>query len=75
MNHVISHGKVKTEKRFLLGLGIHNMTDQKLPIKILHELGHIIEYNKVCEIETAQSELAIKLSQDNIELPLRPGPP
>ena len=75
MIHVISRGKVMTEKHFLLGLGIHNITGQKLPIKILHKLGHSIEYNKVCEIETARAELAIKLSQDYIDLPLRPGLP
>ena len=74
MIHVISRGKVMTEKHFLLGLGIHNITGQKLPIKILHELGHSIEYNKVCEIETAQAELAIKLSQDNIDLPFTSRP-
>ena len=59
MIHVIPRGKVKTEKQFLLSLGIHNITGQKLPMKILHELGHNIEYNKVCEIETVQAELTI----------------
>ena len=41
-----------------LGLGLHSLTGQKLPIKILSRLGHCIRYDKVMEIETAQAELA-----------------
>ena len=37
------------------------MTGLKAPIKILSNLGHSINYNLVCEVETAEAELALKL--------------
>ena len=42
--HGITRGKVINTKNFLLGLGLHNITAQRLPIQILHRLGHCIDY-------------------------------
>ena len=47
-------------KYFLIGLGLHNITDLKTPIKILSHLGHSIDYSLVCEVETAEAEAAQK---------------
>ena len=51
----VTRGKVVTLKHFLIGVGLHNIT-----IKILSHLGHCIDYNLVCEVETAQAEAALK---------------
>ena len=59
MIHSVTRGKVITLKHFLLGVDLHNLTGLKLPIKILSHLGHSIDYNVVCEIETAEAELAM----------------
>ena len=52
-------------KHFLIGIGLHNLTGLKAPIKILLNLGHSINYNLVCEVETAEAELALKLLEDD----------
>ena len=56
--HGVTRGKVVTVKRFLLGLGLHNLTGQQKPVQILNRLGHCIEYDAACEIETAHAEAA-----------------
>ena len=56
----VSRRKIVTHKQFLLGIGLHNITGLKTPIRILSHLGHCIDYNLVCEIETAQAEEAVK---------------
>ena len=56
----VTQGKVVTLKHFLIGVGLHNITGLKTPIKILSHLGHCIDYNLVCEVETAQAEAALK---------------
>eukprot|EP00112_Aurelia_sp_Birch-Aquarium-sp1_P005854 Seg1662.1 transcript_id=Seg1662.1/GoldUCD/mRNA.D3Y31 product="hypothetical protein" protein_id=Seg1662.1/GoldUCD/D3Y31 len=67
MIHSVTRGKVITLKHFLLGVGLHNLTGLKMPIKILSHLGHSIDYNVVCEIETAEAELAMmRLSLNDI---------
>ena len=71
--HGVTRGKVITTKHFLLGLGLHNITGQSLPIQILHRLGHCIDYNFVCEIETAQAETAQMLATESGALPLKPA--
>ena len=71
--HDVTRGKVITTKHFLLGLGLHNITGQRLPIQILHRLGHCMDYNFVCEIETAQAETAQMLATESGSLPLKPA--
>ena len=56
--HAVSHGDFVTLKHATLGLGLHSLTGQKLPLVVLSRLGHSINYDRICEIETAQAELA-----------------
>ena len=56
----------------MLGLGLHNPTGQKKPIQILNYLGHCIDYNLVCEIETSQAEKSQLLATKSQTLPLIP---
>ena len=53
-------------------MGLHSITGQKLPIQMLSRLGHSVDYNTVCEIETAQAEIALKIAEVN-PLKLRPA--
>ena len=53
--HGVTRGKVVTLKHFLIGLGLHNITGLNTPIKILSPLGHSIDDNLVCEVETAEA--------------------
>ena len=71
--HGVTGGKVVITKHFLLGLGLHNITGQRLPIQILHRLGSCIDYNFVCEIKTAQAETAQILAIESGALPLKPA--
>ena len=71
--HGVTRSKVITTKHFLLGLGLHNITGRRPPIQILHRLGHCIDYNFVCEIETAQAETAQMLATESEALPLKPA--
>ena len=51
----ITQDKMLTLKHFLLGLGLHNLIGQKLPIRILSCLGHSVSYDTVTSIETVQT--------------------
>ena len=68
----VTRGKCITSKHFLLGLGLHNLTGQKKPVQILNHLGHCIDYNLVCEIETSQAEKSQLLATKSQTLPLIP---
>ena len=63
----VSRGKVVTLKQFLLDIGLHDITALKAAVRILPHLGHSIDYNLVCEIETTQAEEAIK-QLENMEI-------
>ena len=71
--HSVTHGKVITLKHFLLGLGLHNITGLKLPITILSHLGHCIDYNLVCEVGTAEAEVAEELYKKTTGAHLQPS--
>eukprot|EP00794_Sanderia_malayensis_P010438 gene10438-biopygen7613 len=71
--HGVTKGKFITSRHFLLGLGLHNITGQKKPIKIANHLGHCIDYDLVCEIETAQAEAAQLMASMNGMLPIKPS--
>ena len=49
---------------FILGVGLHNITGQQLPIRILSHLDHCIDYKTVCQSETAETEIARQLYQE-----------
>ena len=70
--HSVTRGRVITLKHFLVGLGIYNLTGQKVPIQILSHLGHSMDYNLVCRIETAEARQAQELSSQGEYLPVRP---
>ena len=71
--HAVSKGKFLTLKHASLGLGLHSMTGQKLPITILARLGHCITYDAINEIETAQAELVEHFQSMGLNLPLQPA--
>eukprot|EP00794_Sanderia_malayensis_P014842 gene14842-biopygen11931 len=71
--HGVTKGKFITAKHFLLGLGLHNTTGQKKPIQIANHFGHCINYNLVCEVETAQAETAQLLATMSGILPVKPA--
>ena len=62
-----------TAKHFLIGLGLHSITEQKKPIQLLIRLGHSIDYNMVCEIETAHAQANQKVPETYSTLPLSPA--
>ena len=70
--HGVTKGKFITAKHFLLGLGLHNITGQKKPVQIASHLGHSIDYNLVCEIETSYAEKAQLLASMSGVLPVKP---
>ena len=70
--HGVTRGKVITGKHFLLGLGLHNMTGQKVLVQVMNHLGHCIDYNLVCEIETVQAEAAECIAKSSGALPIKP---
>ena len=73
--HGVSRGQVVTEKHFLMGLGLHNITGQKKVVEVLNHLGHSISYTNVCDIETAQAQKAQVLATNSKSLPVKPATP
>ena len=53
-----------------MGLWLHSLTGQKLPLEVLSRLSHSINYDRICEIETAQAELAQHFQSMSLNLPL-----
>eukprot|EP00794_Sanderia_malayensis_P013273 gene13273-14641_t len=71
--YAVSKGDFLTYKHASLGLGLHSLTGQKLPLVMLSRLGHSISYDKICEIEMAQAELVQQLLSMSLNLPLIPA--
>ena len=71
--HAVSMGKFLTEKHVILGTGLHSLTGQKIPIKILGKFGHSINYDSVRMVETAQAEIVQQLRSLHNPLPLLPA--
>ena len=59
-----------TEKHFLMGVGLYNITGQKYVVDTANKLGHSISYSKTCQIETSQAQATIY--QPSKILPLQP---
>ena len=57
----VTRGRVTMLKHFILGVGLHNITGQQLPIRILSHLDHCIDYKTVRQSETAEAEIAHQL--------------
>ena len=68
----IGGGKITTAKHFLVALGLHNLTGQKKVVQILHKLGHCMNYDLTCGIETSQARLALEQQSSSSTLPLLP---
>ena len=56
-----------------MGVGLRNIAGLKLPITILSHLGHCIDYNLVCEVETAEAEIAEQLYKRTTGAHLQPS--
>ena len=65
--------KSSPQNIFSLVLDCIILLDKACQIQILHRLGHCIDYNFVCEIETAQAETAQMLATESGALPLKPA--
>ena len=70
--HTVLHGDFVTLKHATMGLGLHSLTGQKLPLVVLSRLGHSINYDRICEIETAQAELAQHFQSMSLYSPVMP---
>ena len=70
--HAVSHGDFVTLKHATMGLGLHSLTGQKLPLVVLSRLGRSINYDRICEIETAQAELAQHFQSMSLYSPVMP---
>ena len=68
---VINQGKTITTNRFLLALGLHNITGQRKVVEIVNRLGHCLTYNTICEAETTFAAKAQQLLSNSF-LPLHP---
>ena len=68
----LSKGNFLTLKHTSVGLGLHNMTGQKLPLIILSHLGQSINYHTIREIETAQAEMSETFMKNGMALPIQP---
>ena len=60
----VTRGRMTMLKHFILGVDLHNITGQQLPIRILSNLDHCIDYKTVCQGGTAQAEIAHQLYQE-----------
>ena len=72
MVFAITKGTFLTLKHTALGIGLHSITDLKLPIMMLSRLGHSLTNDTVREIETAQVELVEHFYKDGKTLPILP---
>ena len=68
----ITRGKCLTAKPFLLPTGLHNITGSRTVIDVLSHLGHCVDYDKTCQIETAQAKKNQKRANDETILPFKP---
>ena len=70
--HAVSKGEFLTLKHASVGLGLHRLTGQKLPLQVLSQLGHSMTYDQICEVETAQAELVHHLKSWSLLLSICP---
>ena len=70
--YAVPKGEFLTLKHASVGLGLHSLTGQKLPLQVLSRLRHSMTYDRICEVETAQAELAQHLKSLSLPLPICP---
>ena len=68
--YAVSKGEFLTLKHASVGLGLHSLTGQKLPLQVLSQLGHSMTYDQICEVETTQAELLQHLKSLSLPLPI-----
>ena len=68
----VMRGRILTKKYYLLSLGLHSMIGIRSVITILNKLGHCLNYNKTCVIETAIAESTSMRAKENNILPILP---
>ena len=68
----LSNGKFLTSKHCAVGLGLRSLTGLKQPVVYLSKLRHSVSYKQMEEIQTAQTELALNLSNESSILLLLP---
>ena len=68
----VMRGKVMQQKHFILALGLHGLSASRKIIDIVHKMGHCLNYNTTCEIETAYAEVAQQNAKNECILPLQP---
>ena len=70
--YAVSKGEFLTLKHASVGLRLHSLTGQKLPLQVLSLLGHSMTYDQICKVETAQAELVQHLKSLSLSLPICP---
>ena len=70
--YAVSKGEFLTLKHASVGLGLHSLTGQKLPLQVLSRLGHSMTYDQIYEVETTQAELVQHLKSLFLPLPICP---
>ena len=70
--YTVSKGEFLTLKHASVGLGLHSLTGQKLPLQVFSRLWHSMTYDQICEVETAQAELVQHLKSLFLPLPICP---
>lgn len=68
----ITNGQTMQLKHFLLATGLHDLTDSRKVVDIVHRLGHCLSYNTTCEIKTAVAECVLEEANKTDILPLKP---
>ena len=68
----VTRGKRLPAKHFLLATGLRNITGSRTAIDVLSHLGHYVDYDKTCQIETAQAIKTQKTANDETALPFKP---
>ena len=64
--------RILTKKHYLLSLGLHSIIGTRSVITILNKLGHCLNYNKSCEIETAIAESTFIRAKEKNIFPILP---
>ena len=70
--YAVPKGEFLTLKHASVGLGLHSLTGQKLPLQVLSRLGHSMTYDQIFEVETAPAELVQHLKSLSLPLPICP---
>ena len=68
--NAMMRGRILSKEHYLLSLRLHSMIGTRTIITILNKLGHCLNYNKTCEIETAIAESNFIRAKEKNILPI-----